>query len=385
MKFNKYKISHYFTFFFSGFNYFIAILLKSFMRGKNNNILLFGHKLVGNLEVIFNDTRFSQNNIFFITLNYRDYLRLKKIYGNRILTPLNIFHLFKSLGCRILVASHGIFLHKTIKKLEIKTIYCGHSIHGSIPRNKIKDKKFYETFDEVWLHSPYDKYILTKERTCSPSNLKTFGFARNQIMLENLKDVEAIKANNSLGGKKIILYAPTGDRNNNAYRKSEFSVSNIEFYKYVVNSLLQSNIVLIVKTHLNDSISKDVRNFVKANENILFQDNLKLTNDYDSMVISDVLITDYSTIYVDYLLLEKPIYIISNPDPDPDRVQSSIFKDIKLPKLKNKKDIESMFIKLKDDKLESYNITNLKNNIYENLSHLKTIEKINERLSSDPK
>jgi CDP-glycerol glycerophosphotransferase (TagB/SpsB family) len=204
-------------------------------------------------------------------------------------------------------------------------------------------------------------------------------------MLENLKDIEVIKANNSLGGKKIILYAPTGDRNNNAYRKSEFSVSNIEFYKYVVNSLLQSNIVLIVKTHLNDSISKDVRNFVKANENILFQDNLKLTNDYDSMVISDVLITDYSTIYVDYLLLEKPIYIISNPDPDPDRVQSSIFKDIKLPKLKNKKDIESMFIKLKDDKLESYNITNLKNNIYENLSHLKTIEKINERLSSDPK
>ena len=63
MKFNKYKISHYFVFIISGINYFIAILLKSFIRERNNNILLFGQKLVGNLEVIFKDSRFNKNNI----------------------------------------------------------------------------------------------------------------------------------------------------------------------------------------------------------------------------------------------------------------------------------------------------------------------------------
>ena len=96
MKFNKYKISHYFIFIISGINYLIAIILRSLIRNKKNRILLYGHKLVGNLEVIFKDSRFSKHEIMFITLNFSDYLKLKKIYGKRILTPLNTVQLFKS-------------------------------------------------------------------------------------------------------------------------------------------------------------------------------------------------------------------------------------------------------------------------------------------------
>tara|TARA_B100000965_G_scaffold207267_1_gene173214 strand:+ start:20819 stop:21970 length:1152 start_codon:yes stop_codon:yes gene_type:complete len=377
MKFNKYKISHYFTFILSGLNYFIAIILKSFIKRKNNNILLFGHKLVGNLEVIFKDKRFNQNEIFFITLNYKDYLNLKKIYGKRILTPLNIFHIFKALGCRIIVASHGIFLHKIIKKLGIKTILCGHAINGSVPKNKNKTIKNFEIFDQVWLHSPYDKKIVKNELLCKTFNLNIFGFARNQVLIENNEKKDELKERNFLNGKKVILYAPTSNRGSKKYMDSEFSLYNVDFYKFIIKELSNTNVILIIKTHLNDSISKEIKKLVKNNSNLLFQDDLDVDYDYDQLIMSDVLITDLSTIYVDYLLLGKPIYLINNPDPDPQRELSSVLKNINLPNIDNKKSLQDMIEKLKLDELKSDNIQNLKNVIYENQDHLKTIDRIN--------
>jgi CDP-glycerol glycerophosphotransferase (TagB/SpsB family) len=378
MKFNKYKISHYFIFSFAALNYYVAILLRQFMKSNSNSVLLYGHKLVGNLEIIFKDERFSQKNVLFITLNYKDYLRLKKIYGDRILTALNIIQLLKGLKSKTLIASHGIFLHNAIKKLGIKTIYCGHAIHGSLPKDKDKDKAnlFYETFHEVWLHSPYDKKILTQEYNYKGSNLDIIGFPRNQAMLENTVNINRLKNNNNLNGKKIILYAPTSNRNNINYIESEFSISNTDFIEFIRETLLESDIVLIIKTHINDETSKEIEEIVNNSNNILFQNDLKLDSDYDSLLISDVLITDFSTIYVDYLLLEKPIYIINNPDPDPQRQMSSILSYTELPILKNKQELVSMIEKLKYDQLNNSKINNLKNKIYQGQIHLETIDKI---------
>jgi CDP-glycerol glycerophosphotransferase (TagB/SpsB family) len=381
MKFNKYKISHYFIFSISAINYFIAIFFRRTFKKQNENILLFGHKLTGNLEAIFLDERLSNNKFFYVTLSYKDYSRLKKIYGDNILCSLNVFQLIKGLMSKTIITSHGIFLHKTILKLGIKTIYCGHAIHGSIPKNKLKDKKIYEIYDEVWLHSEYDKTILTKERDCRASNLKTFGFARNQRMLESCTHSEEIKALNGIVDKKIILYAPTSDRNNNDYRKSEFSITNIEFYEQMVKALLNSDIILLIKAHLNDPISEDIKSLIRTTKNIMFQDELNLTNDYDSLVISDVLVTDYSTIYVDYLLLEKPIFLINNPNPFPKKwVMSSILKNVQLPKITDLNDFKKLFENLRDQKLDTKNIKKLKNNIYKNQNFLSTISEIQKRV-----
>ena len=158
---------------------------------------------------------------------------------------------------------------------------------------------------------------------------------------------------------------------------SEFSLYNVDFYKFIIKELSNTNVILIIKTHLNDSISKEIKKLVKNNNNLLFQDDLDVDYDYDQLIMSDVLITDLSTIYVDYLLLGKPIYLINNPDPDPQRELSSVLKNINLPNIDNKKSLQDMIEKLKLDELKSDNIQNLKNVIYENQDHLKTIDRIN--------
>ena len=77
------------------------------------------------------------------------------------------------------------FFHKAIKRLGIKTVLCGHAINGSIPNNKNKTKEYFQMFDQVLLHSPYDKKIVENELSVRNSNLNITGFARNQILVEN--------------------------------------------------------------------------------------------------------------------------------------------------------------------------------------------------------
>ena len=121
---------------------------------------------------------------------------------------------------------------------------------------------------------------------------------------------------------------------------------------------------------------------MKKDSQIYFDKDIVVNYDYDLLSISDVLITDLSTIYVDYLLLEKPIYLFDNPDPDPKRELSSILKNINLPIIKNLEELKNFIKQVKSEKLEFQNISKLKNEIYGSQDHLDTIDKIDDIFSS---
>ena len=110
--------------------------------------------------------------------------------------------------------------------------------------------------------------------------------------------------------------------------------------------------------------------------NIYFANDLIINNDYDPLILSDVLLTDLSTIYVDYLLLERPIYILNNPDPDPKRERSSILKNLKLPSINNKDEFEKFLSEVGTGKFNNKSAIDLKMTIYEELNHSKIIDNI---------
>ena len=110
--------------------------------------------------------------------------------------------------------------------------------------------------------------------------------------------------------------------------------------------------------------------------NIYFANDLIINNDYDPLILSDVLLTDLSTIYVDYLLLERPIYILNNPDPDPKGKRSSILKNLKLPSINNKDEFEKFLSEVGTGKFNNKSAIDLKMTIYEELNHSKIIDNI---------
>lgn len=334
MKFQKNNPVHYLIYSFSFLIYIICIFIKLFnVKSKNKSITLTGHKLIGNLEVLFNNQ--NQDSLIFnyITFNYQDYLDLKLFYKKKgldknILYALKPLDVYKCLSSNLIIASHGIFLHKFITKyLDIKTLYCGHAIEGAYPIQK--NNKLYkdlESYSEVWMYSEFEKEMFLKDFNYPFNNLKVIGYPRVQYLLENKSKQDVLKKINDINNK-IVLYAPTASRNDSDFLNSSFSPFKLENLKKLESFFEKINVTLIIKTHLNDKFSNEIENYLKSSTFVKHANNLNVDYDYDFLIMSDLLLTDYSTIYADYLILSKPIIFISPPDPNKNRRYSPVIEN----------------------------------------------------------
>lgn len=109
-------------------------------------------------------------------------------------------------------------------------------------------------------------------------------------------------------GKRIIIYAPT-------YRTEAIDLSKTNIFGFEDNGWLDSflerhNAVLISKTHPHQKIFN-----ANYSKNIIsYESNYEFTI-YDVFAVSDMLISDYSSIAWDYVISHKPIiYLINDLD-----------------------------------------------------------------------
>lgn len=153
-----------------------------------------------------------------------------------------------------------------------------------------------------------------------PRKVKETGYPRNDIMLKvngkaELKKITSIDVQTC----KLILYLPTmrkglkeegGQFQNNVFNYSDFDADLIDQF------LEKNNAYMFTKLHFADNEYFTKGNF-KLPKRMVFLDtnilNEKLLTIYHIMNAFDMLITDYSSVYVDFMLLDKPI-IFSCPD-----------------------------------------------------------------------
>lgn len=139
------------------------------------------------------------------------------------------------------------------------------------------------------------------------NNVLVSGYPRNDILIshninnllsKNEKQQTALikKFTSQKKENKMVLYMPT-------FRESEldfFNVINIETFQ---DFLEKNNILFCVKLHPKSKLEK---RFKRINaDNILVID--AASDPYAFLNLSGMLITDYSSIYFDYLLLNRPV------------------------------------------------------------------------------
>ena len=129
------------------------------------------------------------------------------------------------------------------------------------------------------------------------------GYPRNDILINknNKEDIDEIKTRlNIPKDKKVILYAPTW-RDNEYYEKGKYKfATEMDFDQ--MKSELSDEYVLIVKFHY----------LVKENIDWSKYDDFVIECDADwdiqeLYLISDMMITDYSSVMFDYSLLKRPM------------------------------------------------------------------------------
>ena len=109
-------------------------------------------------------------------------------------------------------------------------------------------------------------------------------------------------------GKKIVLYAPTFRQN---------PVNNMIFDNFDIdafNESLGDDYVLFIKLHPNYNRFADEEHFIDLesveNEHE-FVNCTHYSNEQELLLLSDVLITDYSSVMVEYSILNKPIVLFA--------------------------------------------------------------------------
>lgn len=126
------------------------------------------------------------------------------------------------------------------------------------------------------------------------------GTPRNDILIDCALEVDRIKNKLNIKGKKVLLYAPTFRKDGN------LDVYDID-YKRVLKSLENKygeEWVILVKLHPH---------LINKSNEIEYDEKIINATSYDDiqelLAISDILISDYSSLIFDYLVIEKPCFL----------------------------------------------------------------------------
>lgn len=168
-------------------------------------------------------------------------------------------------------------------------------------------------------HKHYTKAIVTSDdiRWCFAEgfgmdikNVYDTGFPRMDIFFDkkyiNKTKKEIYDEYPILKNKKVILFAPT-------YRGDNVRIASYDFDKLDLDKLykeLKDDYVFVFKWHpaiYNNMTLKNIKSFDEDKYKDFFIDLSNLRDINDLLLVTDVLITDYSSVIFDYLLVNKPI------------------------------------------------------------------------------
>lgn len=161
----------------------------------------------------------------------------------------------------------------------------------------------YAPYDVFITNGKYDTTIFSRVFRLNPNSIKMFGYPRNDslVSFNNRKNILRIKNFLNLElDKKIILYAPTyreysQDKNNNCT-----IAPPIDWERW--QKELGNDYVVLFRAHY------EVVKVMNVMENDFLRNVSAYPNLDELMLVSDILISDYSSIFFDYSILGRPMF-----------------------------------------------------------------------------
>ncbi|MEY9140796.1 bifunctional glycosyltransferase/CDP-glycerol:glycerophosphate glycerophosphotransferase [Mammaliicoccus lentus] len=244
------------------------------------------------------------------------------------------------------------------------------------PNHKIKMKNDISRWDYLISDSKIAKEKFKSSFDIPDNKVKNVGYPRNEWLINNYNNQDLIKEikirNNIPLDKKIILYTPT-------WRDYNYKVSeNKKDKKYIIEfrnllNYLGNDYYIINKAHSMD---------VQPSWNMGISQVITVSNKVDIqelIIASDIIITDYSSIFFDAIHIKKPFYFLMKDYPKFNLARGvylDMYNDIL--KLIAKNEVE-LAKKIKTNAFESFEIPN----IYENENIKQASKSIGEIISKE--
>lgn len=203
--------------------------------------------------------------------------------------------------------------NRALPRLNKKTITVNLN-HGS-PLKSVKDIKYVPRDLDMYLAaSDFLIDICADDTNLDVSQIICVGNPRNDVLFKKTNTIEKLKEFKKY--KKIILWLPTFRKQATSDRlDSDFNfplglpiIYSMEELNKLNKYLKEKNILLLFKLHPAQDTSylkaTSLTNIKIITDDYLFEKNVDLTELYK---ITSAMITDYSGVYFDYLLVDKPV------------------------------------------------------------------------------
>ena len=149
---------------------------------------------------------------------------------------------------------------------------------------------YFECPDLIFAASPCVANNLITSHGVSEGQISITGYPRNDVLFQANAPLRSMHTKTNL---KKVLYLPT-------FR--EHDESDLSLHQLIQSFSTRPEYLLLVKLHPATSLG-DTLHFP---DNVLLLD--QSVDTYEVMSVSDALITDYSSVALDYLLLDRPIF-----------------------------------------------------------------------------
>jgi len=184
--------------------------------------------------------------------------------------------------------------------------------HGVGPKGIHHTLQDYEMHDIWCLASEYSKQRHIELWNAPEARLKVTGFAEMD-MLYNYLIISRDKLLQDVGIKNtgvILLYAPTYDVGLWPWGDAYYEFDH--FCKFFT----ENDLILILRLHPYTKIKKRLlKKIINKYDNVYWLDMSKEPDTMKLLALSDILVTDWSSIYTDYFLTQRPIiYLEANKD-----------------------------------------------------------------------
>lgn len=218
--------------------------------------------------------------------------------GTWIMDTRHLYYLKKNKNTKYIQTWHGT----PLKKLALDMDYLNTDGNDDINKYHEEFRKNSALWDYLISQNKFSSEIFRRAFDFKGQMLE-IGYPRCDILFNknNEEAIDDIKSRlNIPKDKKIILYAPTW-RENQFYNKNAFKFTTEMDFDEMYNQL-SDDYILIVKFHY---LVKENIDWSKYNDFIIECD-----ADWDIQelyLISDIMITDYSSVMFDYAILKRPM------------------------------------------------------------------------------
>ncbi|MBN1331468.1 CDP-glycerol glycerophosphotransferase family protein [Candidatus Dojkabacteria bacterium] len=300
MKIDKRNIKHWLYLIVTTVNIFIGLALR--IKPSPRRIILYGHKLNGNLLAFYKYIKENQKDyeIYYLTMDPDYYRNIREKHS--VLLCLKPADMIKAARAKCFVTDHGLHSLSIYKKFtNIKFFDVWHGI----PYKGFDQDDFapLHNYDQVWVSSPSMKNIYVSKYGFNEEKVKVTGYARTDPLVNNLYNRQEILKKYGLSGfKKIILIAPTWAQDDKGRSIVPFGVPIDKFFTRLNLVAKSVNALIVFRAHLN---SAEIANLGPlSNVKIMSYQKYPIAEEF--LYIADLLVSDWSSIVFDYLVLRKP-------------------------------------------------------------------------------